>query len=55
MTQMNLPMKQKQTHRYREQIGGCQGWWQVDGQMVQTSSYTINKSWGCNAQHSNYS
>ena len=22
---MNLPMKQKQTHRYREQTFGCQG------------------------------
>ena len=32
MTQMNLPMKQKQTHRHREQTCGCQwvsvvGWW----------------------------
>ena len=25
MTQMNLPTKQKQTHRHREQICGCQG------------------------------
>ena len=25
MTQMNLFMKQKQTHRYREQTCGCQG------------------------------
>ena len=25
MTQMNLPTKQKQTHRHREEIGGCQG------------------------------
>ena len=25
MTQMNLPMKQKRTHRHREQIWGCQG------------------------------
>ena len=25
MTQMNISMKQKQTHRYREQVGGCQG------------------------------
>ena len=24
MTQMNLAMKQKHTHRYREQICGCQ-------------------------------
>ena len=29
-TQINLSMKQKQTHRYREQTCGCQGegeWW----------------------------
>ena len=25
MTQMNLPMKQKQTHLWRDQICGCQG------------------------------
>ena len=25
MTQLNLPMKQKQTHRHREQTCGCQG------------------------------
>ena len=25
MTQMNLSMEQKQTHRYREQTCGCQG------------------------------
>ena len=25
MTQMNLSMKQKETHRYREQTCGCQG------------------------------
>ena len=24
MTQMNLPMKQKQNHGHREQTGGCQ-------------------------------
>ena len=23
----------------------------AEGQMVQTSSYKINKSWGCNVQH----
>ena len=30
---MNLPTKQKQTHRLREQIGGCQqgGEWERDG------------------------
>ena len=25
MTQMNLSMKQKQTHGHRQQTGGCQG------------------------------
>ena len=25
MTQMNLSMKQKQSHGHREQTGGCQG------------------------------
>ena len=25
MTQMNLSMKQKQVHRHRKQIDGCQG------------------------------
>ena len=25
------------------------------GQVVQTSSYKINKSWGCNVQHGDYS
>ena len=25
------------------------------GQKVQTSSYNMNKSWGCNIQHGNYS
>ena len=50
--------KQKQTHRYREQINGCKrqglrGVRRVDeisegDQKVQTLSYKINKSWGCN-------
>ena len=33
MTQMNLPMKQKQTHRHREQTCSCQGGegWGRDG------------------------
>ena len=26
MTQINLSVKQKQTHGYREQICSCQGW-----------------------------
>ena len=32
MTQMNLPMKWKQTHRHRENNCGYQGeWWWRDG------------------------
>ena len=30
MTQMNLFIKQKKTHRYTEQTFGCQGWGWVD-------------------------
>ena len=31
MAQMNVIMKQKQTHRYREQTCGCQwGWERID-------------------------
>ena len=26
-----------------------------EGKMEQTSSYKINKSWGCNVQHGDYS
>ena len=33
MTQMNLSMKQKQTHRHREQTCGCQGGWEREGGM----------------------
>ena len=29
--------------------------WVKGGQKVQTSSYKINKSWGCNVQRGNYS
>ena len=42
--------KKKQTHRYRERIGGCQRWtmeaggMEEHGQKVQTSRYRINKS-----------
>ena len=53
------------TRRYREKITHCQRWevevegWRVGkicegGQKVQTSSYNINKSWGCNVQHGDY-
>ena len=46
---------------YREQTGGCdrQGWRVGEmgkgGQKVQTSSYKISKSWGCDVQHDDYS
>ena len=47
--------RKKQVQKYKEQIAGC---WGRDGgkigeagQKVQTSSYKMNKSWGCNAQH----
>ena len=53
--------KKKYPHRYRNQIGCyqrqgvvvseiCEG-----GQKVQTSNCKINKSWGCNIQHGDYS
>ena len=58
MTQMNLSMKQKQTHRHRKKTCGCQGWGRVGeeeleegGPKVQTSSYKINKYEGGNVQH----
>lgn len=51
----------KQAHRYREQIKrlmvargeGGQNWWRAS--RVQTCSYKINKSWGCNVNHREYS
>ena len=53
--------ERKKIHRYREQIGGCQRqrWGAVGemgehGQRVQTPSYKINKSWGCNVPHYGY-
>ena len=48
-------------YRYGEQIGGCQSWglgvgeMGEGGQKVQASSYKINKSWGCNVPHGDYS
>ena len=33
MTQINISMKQKQTHTYREQTCGCQGGGWVGGRM----------------------
>ena len=54
--------KTQQTHRYREQIDGCQrlgaggdAWTDEGGQKVQTFSYKINKSWEYNALYGDYS
>ena len=51
----------KQAHKYREQIGGCQRWgWVRVGEMgkrgekAQISSYKINMSWVCNVQPGDY-
>ena len=50
-----------QTHRKRDQIGGCQGWGVEEGELdeggqkAQTSYYyKTNQSWGCNVQHGDY-
>ena len=49
------PDKQNKTHRYRDQIGGCQRWTGrvgktgKEGQEIQTFSYKINTPWGSNA------
>ena len=55
----NLKTKQNQVHRYKQQIGGCQRWERggemgEGGQKSQNSSYKINKSWRCKAQHDDY-
>ena len=42
MTQINISMKQKQTHRYREQACGCQGWRVEEGRIG---------SWGLADEH----
>ena len=50
-----------QTHRYRELIGVCQrqgvGLLKMGegGQKIQISSSKINKFWGCDVQHGDYS
>ena len=48
MTQINLSMKRKQTHRHREQTCGCQARWErggggVWGQQMQTTEWIRNK------------
>ena len=50
----NVYISRSKDYRYREQTGGYQrlscggGQMGKDGQRVQTSSYRIYKSWGCN-------
>ena len=58
MTQLNLSMKQKQTHRYRGQICGCQGGSRGGGagmgvwdQQMQTGKYRIDKQQGPTVEH----
>ena len=55
---MNLPLKQKQTHRHRKQTYGCQGerGWGRDGlgtwgQQMQTCIYKMDKQQGPTVQH----
>ena len=55
---MNLSMKQKQTHRHREQTCGCQGGggWERDGvgvwdQQMPTSIYKLGKQQGPTVEH----
>ena len=55
---MNLSMKQKWTHRHREQTSGCQrgrGWgWdglEVWDQQMQTIIYRMDKQQGPTVQH----
>ena len=48
---MNLSMKQKQTHRYKEQTCGCQGWRGRDelgvwSWQMQTLVYRMGKQQG---------
>ena len=47
---MNLSMKEKQTHRHKEQICDCQGGWEWEreglgiwDQQVQATIYRMNK------------
>ena len=56
MPQMNLPMKQKQTHRHREQTCGCpggreEGWTGSLGLADAASIYRMDKQQGPAAEH----
>ena len=50
MTQVNLSMKQKQTHRHREQTCGCQGggegWTRILGLADARIIYRMDKQQG---------
>ena len=51
-------LKKSQSHRNRTEwwFPGAERWEKRDaGQRVQTSSYKINKFWGSNVQHGDYS
>lgn len=55
---MNLPMKQKQTHRHKKQTCGCQEGrgkeamdWGDLGQQMQTVTYGMDKQQGPTTQH----
>ena len=55
---MNLSVKQKQTHKYREQICGCQGGggreWDgqgVWGWQMQTITFRMDRQQGPTVQH----
>ena len=58
MTQINMPTKQKQSHRYKEQTYGCQEeeGWEREGlgvwdQQRQTIIYSMEKQQGPSVQH----
>ena len=43
MTQMNISMKKKHTHRHRDQTFGCQGGWGKEGRGGKDWEFWINK------------
>ena len=55
MQNLKKPNSQKQRVEWLLPRAGEQGQWGDIGQMVQTSSYKINKFWGSNVQHGVYS
>ena len=55
MTSLMSEKKNQPTHRLRKQTGGCQKVGAGQGKWVKVVIYKINKFWGCNVQHGNYS